>query len=137
METIESAFEKTCPTWLLLSQIADKWTILTINILAEEHSAVRFGQLRKAVAGISQKMLTQTLRDLERNGLVVRDVYPVIPPRVEYSLTALGRTLIEPLRALSRWSQEHLSEVHAAQVIFDLELSAAKAMNSARALIAR
>ena len=136
METVAPAFEKTCPTWELLSQIADKWTILIINILAQERSAVRFGQLRKAVPGISQKMLTQTLRDLERNGLAVRVVYPVIPPHVEYSLTALGRTLIEPLGALSRWSQEHLSDVHAAQVIFDMELHAAKAAGSPRALIA-
>jgi DNA-binding HxlR family transcriptional regulator len=119
VETIEHAVEKTCPTWQLLSQIGDKWTILIINILAEEPVAVRFGQLRKAVAGISQKMLTQTLRDLERNGLVVRVVYPVIPPHVEYSLTVLGRTLTEPLRALSMWSQEHYPEVNAAQGAFD------------------
>ncbi len=136
METVAPAFEKTCPTWQLLAQIGDKWTILIINILAVERSAVRFGQLRKAVPGISQKMLTQTLRDLERNGLVVRTVYPVIPPHVEYSLTALGRTLIGPLGALSLWSREHLSEVHAAQAIFDLEVGAAKAMSSARALVA-
>ena len=137
METVTPAIEKSCPTWLLLSQIGDKWTILIINILAQERAAVRFGQLRKAVPGISQKMLTQTLRDLERNGLVVRTVYPVIPPHVEYSLTALGRTLIGPLGALSLWSQEHLADVHAAQAIFDRENGAAKAVDSARALIAR
>ena len=137
METVAPAFEKTCPTWQLLAQIGDKWTILIINILAQERSAVRFGALRKAVPGISQKMLTQTLRDLERNGLVVRAVYPVIPPHVEYSLTALGRTLIGPLGALSVWSQDHLSEVHAAQAIFDLEAGAAKAMRPARDLVTR
>ncbi len=136
METVSPAIEKTCPTWLLLSQIGDKWTILIINILAQERSAVRFGQLRKAVPGISQKMLTQTLRDLERNGLVVRTVYPVIPPHVEYSLTALGRTLIGPLGALSVWSAEHLADVHAAQAIFDRETSAAKAVGSTRVLVA-
>ena len=120
METMSPAVERICPTWQLLSQIGDKWTILIINILAEEGDAMRFGHLRKAVTGISQKMLTQTLRDLERNGLVVRVVYPVIPPHVEYSLTALGRTLTEPLRALSMWSEEHYSEVHAAQGAFDM-----------------
>ncbi len=136
METVSPAIEKTCPTWLLLSQIGDKWTILIINILAQERSAVRFGQLRKAVPGISQKMLTQTLRDLERNGLVVRTVYPVIPPHVEYSLTALGQTLIGPLGALSRWSKEHLADVHAAQAIFDREASVVKSAGSVRALFA-
>lgn len=136
METIAPVSEKNCPTWQLLSQIADKWTVLTINILARERCAVRFGQLRKAVPGISQKMLTQTLRDLERNGLVVRMVYPVIPPHVEYSLTALGRTLEEPLRALSTWSQEHSSEVSAAQATFDLQCSGANVLSSARTLAA-
>ena len=134
METIR-AVEKSCPAWELLSQIADKWTILLINILAQQRAAVRFGQLRKALPGISQKMLTQTLRDLERNGLVVRVVYPVIPPHVEYSLTALGRTLIAPLGALSIWSQEHISEVNAAQAAFDKDASGAKVMSSARALV--
>jgi DNA-binding HxlR family transcriptional regulator len=126
METVTNAVEKSCPTWELLSQIADKWTILLINILAQERAAVRFGQLRKALPGISQKMLTQTLRDLERNGLVVRVVYPVIPPHVEYSLTALGRTLIAPLGALSIWSRDHISEVNAAQAAFDVRASGAK-----------
>jgi DNA-binding HxlR family transcriptional regulator len=135
METIAVGFEKTCPTWLLLAQIADKWTILIIKILGQQRSAVRFGQLRKAVAGISQKMLTQTLRDLERNGLVVRVVYPVIPPHVEYSLTALGRTLEAPLAALSTWSYEHFSEVQAAQATFEAHARGAERLPS-RALVA-
>jgi DNA-binding HxlR family transcriptional regulator len=137
LDTIAPGIEKTCPTWQLLSQIGDKWTILIINILAEEPAAVRFGQLRKAVPGISQKMLTQTLRDLERNGLVVRVVCPVIPPHVEYSLTALGRTLVEPLRALSIWSRDHLAEVHSAQAAFTARESGTKVMNAARALVAQ
>jgi len=114
-----NVYSKTCPTRELLDGIADKWTTLVIGILSDAPAPVRFGELRRAIQGISQKMLTQTLRDLERNGLVVRAVYPVIPPRVEYSLTALGRTLDEPLRALALWAQEHLPQVRAAQEAFD------------------
>jgi DNA-binding HxlR family transcriptional regulator len=114
-----NVYSKTCPTRDLLDTIADKWTALVIGILSDAPAPVRFGELRRAIQGISQKMLTQTLRDLERNGLVHRAVYPVIPPRVDYSLTALGRTLDEPLRALGVWSQEHFAEVRAAQEAFD------------------
>jgi DNA-binding HxlR family transcriptional regulator len=121
METMSESnvYSKTCPTRELLDGIADKWTTLVIGILSDAPSPVRFGELRRGIQGISQKMLTQTLRDLERNGLVVRTVYAVIPPRVEYSLTPLGRTLDEPLRALAVWAQEHLPEVRAAQLTFD------------------
>jgi len=101
-----NVYSKTCPTRELLDGIADKWTTLVIGILSEAPAPVRFGELRRAIQGISQKMLTQTLRDLERNGLVVRAVYPVIP-------------LDEPLRALAVWAQEHLPDVRAAQHAFD------------------
>lgn len=74
---------------------------------------MRYAELHREIGGISQKMLTQTLRSLERDGLVARKVYPVVPPRVEYSLTRLGRTLIEPLRGLCRWSEKHLAELQA------------------------
>jgi DNA-binding HxlR family transcriptional regulator len=73
----------------------------------------RYGALHREIGGISQKMLTQTLRSLERDGLVVRKVHPVVPPKVEYSLTRLGRTLIDPLHALCRWSERHLPELQA------------------------
>ena len=121
MDTISGSgvYSKTCPTRELLDGIADKWTTLVIGILSDAPTPVRFGELRRAIEGISQKMLTQTLRDLERSGLVVRAAYPVIPPRVEYSLTPLGRTLDEPLRALAEWAQQHLPEVRAAQDAFD------------------
>ena len=121
MDTVSESnvYSKTCPTRELLDGIADKWTTLVIGILSDAGAPVRFGELRRAIQGISQKMLTQTLRDLERNGLVVRVVYPVIPPRVDYSLTPLGRTLDEPLRALAVWAQEHLPQVRAAQHAFD------------------
>ncbi|MBD5657162.1 MAG: helix-turn-helix transcriptional regulator [Candidatus Eremiobacteraeota bacterium] len=112
-------YSGTCPARQLLDRIADKWTTLIIGMLVDAGAPVRFTELRRAIGGISQKMLTQTLRDLERDGLVVRMMFPVIPPRVEYSLTPLGMTLDEPLRALSAWSEHHMSEVREAQSAFD------------------
>ena len=121
MDTVleHTVYSGPCPARELLDRIADKWTTMIIGTLSEHPGPVRFSELRRAVTGISQKMLTQTLRDLERDGLVVREVFPVIPPRVEYSLTPLGRTLEEPLRALSLWTEQHMSEVHASQQAFD------------------
>jgi len=118
META-SVYSGHCPARELLDRIANKWTALIIGILGHTDGPVRFGDLRRQINGISQKMLTQTLRDLERDGLVVRTVYPVIPPHVEYSLTPLGRTLEEPLKSLSGWAERHMNEVHAAQSAFD------------------
>jgi len=106
-----SVMEPQCPSRLVLERIADKWTALIIQILSK--GTMRYSALQQRIGGISQKMLTQTLRSLERDGLVQRKVYPVVPPRVEYSLTRLGRTLIEPLRALCRWSEKHLAELQA------------------------
>jgi DNA-binding HxlR family transcriptional regulator len=106
-----SVLEPQCPSRLVLDRIADKWTALVIQILAG--GTMRYAELQRAIGGISQKMLTQTLRSLERDGLVQRTVHPVVPPKVEYSLTRLGRTLIEPLHALCRWSEKHLAELQA------------------------
>src|SRR5580765_3677437 len=100
-----------CLSRAVLSRIADKWTALIIHVLAT--GTRRYAELRREIGGISQKMLTQTLRSLERDGLVLRKVHPVVPPKVEYSLTRLGRTLIEPLRAICRWSEKHLGELQA------------------------
>ncbi len=111
-------FAEDCPTRQILDRIADKWTTLVIGILASS-DAVRFSELRRAIEGISQKMLTQTLRDLERDGLVTRTVFAVVPPRVEYSLTPLGRTLGEPLNALHNWASEHMTHIREAQQRFD------------------
>jgi len=111
MSSAPSVLEPQCPSRLVLDRIADKWTALVIQILAR--GTMRYAQLQRAIGGISQKMLTQTLRSLERDGLVQRTVHPVIPPKVEYSLTRLGRTLIEPLHALCRWSEKHLAELQA------------------------
>jgi DNA-binding HxlR family transcriptional regulator len=120
MDTVSSnVYSGACPARALLDRIANKWTTMIIGILGDSDAPVRFSELRRSISGISQKMLTQTLRDLERDGLVVRDLYPVIPPRVEYSLTPLGRTLEDPLRALSFWAEKHMGEVHVAQRAFD------------------
>ncbi len=95
-----------------LALIADKWAVLVITTLAE--GGRRYNVLRRDLDGISQKMLTQTLRDLECNGLVERTVYPDAPPRVEYDLTPLGRTLVEALTVLRDWADAHYHEVEAA-----------------------
>jgi DNA-binding HxlR family transcriptional regulator len=106
-----SVLDAQCPSRLVLDRIADKWTALIIQILAR--GTMRYAMLQREIGGISQKMLTQTLRSLERDGLVQRTVHPVVPPKVEYSLTRLGRTLIEPLHTLCRWSEKHLAELQA------------------------
>ncbi|ATG54214.1 transcriptional regulator [Brachybacterium ginsengisoli] len=98
-----------CPSRRLLDRIGDRWTVLLIGTL--EDGPMRFSQLSRRVDGISQKMLTQTLRSLEADGLVVRTAYPEIPPRVEYELTDLGRSLLAPLQALVTWASEHMAEV--------------------------
>ncbi len=106
-----------CVSRRVLGLIADTWTALVFYNL--EPGPKRFRQLQRGVGGILQKMLTQTLRDLERNGLVRRTVYPTAPPAVEYQLTPLGETLVEPLRGLRRWAEEHLPEVDRALVAYD------------------
>ncbi len=104
-----------CPTRLVLDLIADKWTTLVIYLLSQ--GTRRYGELQREVGGISQKMLTQTLRKLEEDGLVRRVVYPEVPPRTEYSLTDLGATLKEPLGALCRWAEVHLPDVEKARKV--------------------
>jgi DNA-binding HxlR family transcriptional regulator len=102
-------YEAGCPSRRLLDRIGDRWTVLIVGALDE--GPQRFSALATRVDGISQKMLTQTLRSLERDGLVTRTVYPQVPPRVEYELTALGRSLQEPLRALEEWAVANMTEV--------------------------
>ncbi|HSB70677.1 MAG TPA: helix-turn-helix domain-containing protein [Candidatus Methylomirabilis sp.] len=108
-----SVFNGKCGSQQVLGLIADRWTALVIHALAK--GTQRYSQLQRTIGGVSQKMLTQTLRNLERNGLVDRQVYPVVPPKVEYSLTPLGRTLIEPLRALCEWAEKHLEDLEEAR----------------------
>jgi DNA-binding HxlR family transcriptional regulator len=106
-----------CPTRQVIARIGDKWSLLVVYALGA--GTRRFTQLRADVEGISQKMLTQTLRGLERDGLVDRRVYPVVPPRVEYSLTALGSSLAERIATVRGWAYEHMDEIEAARESFD------------------
>lgn len=106
-----------CRTRRGLELIADQWTMLVVVALGEDTK--RFSQLHAHIEGISKKMLTHALRGLERNGLVKRVIYPVIPPMVEYSLTPLGRTLIEPIWALRDWSEQHIDDVEQARAEYD------------------
>lgn len=115
--TIKGVYDATCPTREALDRIANKWTTLVFGLL--EDKPKRFSELRRGIGGISQKMLTETLREMERDGLVRRTVYPVIPPHVEYELTPLGRTLSGPVSELRHWAEKHIAEVSAAQESYD------------------
>ena len=101
----------------LLSRIGDKWTVLVVETLGQ--GPRRFNQLRREIPSVSQRMLTLTLRNLERDGIVSRKVTPTIPPRVDYALTDLGRSLHQPVQALSHWALEHAEAIHSAQAQFD------------------
>ena len=100
-----------------LARIGDKWTVLVVEMLRE--GPVRFNEIRRAIGSISQRMLTLTLRGLERDGLVTRTVYPTVPPRVEYELTTLGRTLREPLGVIAKWARTYRPAIERAQALFD------------------
>lgn len=102
----------------VIGRVADKWTMLVLEVLAE-HGELRFTRIGEQVGGISQKMLTQTLRAMERDGLVVRTVHPVIPPRVEYRLTNLGGSLAEAFCGVWTWAEAHIDRIEAARAAFD------------------
>ena len=101
----------------VLTRIGDKWSVFVITLLG--NGTLRFTELQRSIEGISQRMLTLTLRQLERDGLVERVVYPVVPPRVDYSLTALGRTLLVPLVGMAGWADAHRTDIEAARVAYD------------------
>ncbi|WP_317230936.1 helix-turn-helix domain-containing protein [Clavibacter sp. MX14-G9D] len=107
----------TCPSRTSLARIANKWTAMIVIALSD--GPLRFGAVRDAVGGISGKVLTETLRDLQRDGIVTRTSYDEMPPRVEYELTALGLTLRAPLTALGEWAERHIAEVLDARAAFD------------------
>jgi len=109
----------------LLARIGDKWTVLVVSTLGE--GSKRFNQLRRDIPSVSQRMLTLTLRNLERDGLVSRTVTPSIPPRVDYALTGLGCSLLTPVNALSQWALENVEAIHDAQARFDAEQDKAQA----------
>jgi DNA-binding HxlR family transcriptional regulator len=102
----------------ILARIGDKWTVLVVEMLGD--GPHRFSELRRMIGSISQKMLTTTLRGLERDGFVTRTVYPTIPPRVDYELTELGRELLVPVRALGEWARENRERIAKARDEFDL-----------------
>ena len=114
-------FNANCDSRQVLALIADRWSMLILYALSNR--VRRHGELKRRVGGISQKMLTQTLRSLERDGLVRRSVFDVVPPRVEYALTPLGQTLLAPLRAICRWAQNHLPQVRTARALASDERS--------------
>jgi len=110
-----------CEVRQILDRIADKWSLLAIALL--QGRTLRFNELRREIDGISQRMLTVTLRQLERDGLVTRTVYPVVPPRVEYALTPLGQTLHSTIQALVSWTEDHQDEVAAARAAYDARVA--------------
>jgi DNA-binding HxlR family transcriptional regulator len=125
-----NAWNAKCPARAVLAQIADKWTVLVLGVLLE--GTTRFNELRRRVQGVSQKMLTQTLRDLERRGMVSREIFAEVPPRVEYSLTPLGRSLVAVLETVTDWAEAHTQQVLDAQKKFDQS----KAASASRTLSA-
>src|SRR6202171_5012753 len=111
-----------CEVRTILDRIADKWSLLVICVLAD--GVRRFTELRREIDGISQRMLTLTLRQLEREGLVTRTVFPVVPPRVDYQLTPLGATLLETFQTLVAWAGEHGHEIAEARAAYDARAAA-------------
>lgn len=112
-----NVFMANCPSRTSLARIANKWTAMIVMMLAQK--PCRFGEIKTSIEGISGKVLTDTLRALERDGLISRQKFPEIPPRVEYQLTPLGETLIEPLNALRQWAESYTEEVLAAREEYD------------------
>jgi len=110
-------YNKDCPTRQVLNRIADKWTVLVVGSLSQRTK--RFSELKKEISGVSQKMLTQTLRGMERDGLLTRKVYPTVPPKVEYTLTDLGNSLITMLNEIRNWSEGNIETVLASQKEYD------------------
>jgi DNA-binding HxlR family transcriptional regulator len=118
METLTTtAYNSACPTRHVLAVISDRWAVVIVGVL--EAGPLRFSALQRKINGISQKMLTQNLRSLERNGLVQRTVYAEVPPHVEYALTTLGQTLCESLAGLRQWSDANITAITNARRDYD------------------
>jgi DNA-binding HxlR family transcriptional regulator len=110
--------KESCPAVReVLHRVGDKWSVLVVSLLGD--GAMRFSELRRSIEGVSQRMLTLTLRGLERDGLIERTVFPEIPPRVEYELTRLGKTLLEPIQGLADWAESHRTSIQDARTKFD------------------
>jgi DNA-binding HxlR family transcriptional regulator len=106
----------------VLARVGDKWSVLIVSRLGKR--AMRFNEIKREIGGISQRMLTLTLRGLERDGLITRTVFPTIPPRVDYELTPLGRSLLEPVTALSDWALRNIARIDSARTRFDARSAA-------------
>jgi len=111
------AFARDCASRVVLDRIGDRWTVLVVVALAD--GRLRFSQLRARIEGITPKVMTQTLRALERDGLITREVFAEVPPRVEYELTALGRDLLAPIDAIRVWAEQHASRIVANRDVHD------------------
>ncbi|NKC33941.1 winged helix-turn-helix transcriptional regulator [Falsiroseomonas selenitidurans] len=114
---VPDTYAANCPTRLVLDRIADKWAVLVLALLAQ--GPLRFNALRRRIEGVSQKMLSQTLKGLERDGLVRRTAFPTVPVTVEYAITPLGATLAERVELLRDWAEQHIAAVQAAQARYD------------------
>ncbi len=115
---VPAVSKEACPAARdVLNRVGDKWSVFTVGVLGD--GPKRFNELRRTIEGISQRMLTLTLRGLERDGLVRRTITPSIPPRVDYELTKLGRTLLEPVRVLAQWAEKHRHEIQGARASYD------------------
>ncbi|MGH3347702.1 MAG: winged helix-turn-helix transcriptional regulator [Nocardioides sp.] len=110
-------FDPRCPSRRVIDRIGDRWSVLVILVL--KNGTQRYGDLARTIGGVSQKMLTQTLRGLERDGIVTRTVYAEVPPKVEYDLTDLGRSLLGPVESLTEWATTHMGEVGKARAGYD------------------
>lgn len=125
MVTIEGVFDRgnvwdpDCPTRLVLDRIGDKWTVLVVLLLSD--GPRRFTELRDGIGRVAPKVLTQTLRRLERDGLITREVFAEVPPRVVYTLTPMGESLISPIQAVRDWAEEHVPAITTAQNSYDLD----------------
>ena len=112
----------------ILTRVGDKWSVLVVMLLG--NGTKRFNEMRRLIGGISQRMLTLTLRGLERDGLVTRTVFPTVPPRVDYALTDLGRSLLIPISALGMWAHGHRDAIDAARLEFDARADASAVPDS-------
>ncbi|MDX3006965.1 helix-turn-helix domain-containing protein [Kribbella solani] len=117
MVTKGNVFDPNCPTRVILDRIGDKWTVLAVLLLRD--GPLRFTELRDGIGRVAPKVLTQTLRRMERDGLITREVFAEIPPRVVYTLTPLGTSLIAPISVLSDWAENHMPAITTAQTRYD------------------
>jgi DNA-binding HxlR family transcriptional regulator len=117
-----NAYIAECPSRQVLDAISDKWVTLVLSALAD--GPQRYSDLARHIAGVSQKMLTQTLRQLERDGLLTRTITPAVPVRVDYQLTTLGETIMPVVTAIKQWSEAHITEIHAARDAYDQQARA-------------